>query len=108
MASVVKGLYSLRPGDEGVGGLSGGGGLQLQRLSEPPTFVFLFLSFRVGPAGSGTLLQLHPTNPPSRRGIPAARLRESRPEATNGALHERFSTVSFFSRPLIVRCSDSP
>ena len=50
---------------------------------------------RLGPVGPGSLLWVYSPNQPTCRGVSAVWLRCSWPEATDGALHERISTVSF-------------
>lgn len=114
MASVVKGLYSLRPGEPCVfcwDVLISRASLlflpspqQNNKCNSPPAFRIsitkhlltprLFPSFRVGPVSSCSLLRIYSTNQPSCCGVSAVRLRRSWPEAADGALHERISTVS--------------
>lgn len=52
-------------------------------------------SFRVGSVSTSPLLWIYSSNQPSCSGVSAAWLCCSWPEATAGALNERFSTVSF-------------
>lgn len=114
MASVVKGLYSLRPGEpcvfcldvliSRVSLLFLPSPQQNKKCNSLPAFRIsitkhlltprLFPSFRVGPVSSCSLLRIYSTNQPSCCGVSAVRLRRSWPEAADGALHERISTVS--------------